>query len=104
MKTGRLLNFSNFFSIFTFRYLSGRLERIQAEKDLANNMGRRYKEALESQKMVVSKDVNKEHLQNLLKNFTFPVHQPVDIDSVSGLYDLSVALLETLSDRQLQIK
>ena len=66
-------------NIFLSRYLSERLERIQAEKDLANNMGRRYKEAVEASKKVApSREHSREHLNNLLKNFTFPVAQPGD--------------------------
>ena len=108
------------------RYLTERLERIQAEKDLANHMGRRYKEALEASKRILSsKETNREYLHNLLKTVTFPVAQPgidnkscgqhstqyllkmrisVDLESSSGLSDLCVSLLETLSDRQIQIK
>ena len=60
-----------------FRYLMERLERIQDEKDLANRMGRRYKEALESSKNIIcSKQSNREHLYTLLKSITFPVAQP----------------------------
>ncbi len=58
------------------RYLAERLERVQAEKDLANKMGRRYKEALEASKRIISKENNKEHLKKLLDNATFPVPQP----------------------------
>ena len=59
------------------RYLTERLERIQAEKDLANHMGRRYKEALEASKRILSsKETNREYLHNLLKTVTFPVAQP----------------------------
>ena len=62
------------------RYLTERLERIQSEKDLANNMGRRYKEALEaSRKITPSREQSKEYLNSLLKNFTFPVAQPGDL-------------------------
>ena len=111
------------------RYLTERLERIQAEKDLANHMGRRYKEALEASKRILSsKETNREYLHNMLKTVTFPVAQPgidnknctvqhstqyllttkmrisVDLESSSGLSDLCVSLLETLSDRQIQIK
>ena len=59
------------------RYLMERLERIQDEKDLANRMGRRYKEALESSKNIIcSKQSNSEYLYSLLKSITFPVAQP----------------------------
>ena len=59
------------------RYLTERLERIQAEKDLANHMGRRYKEALEASKRILSsKETNREYLHNMLKTVTFPVAQP----------------------------
>ena len=63
------------------RYLTERLERIQAEKDLANHMGRRYKEALEASKRILnSKETNREYLHNMLKTVTFPVAQPgIDI-------------------------
>ena len=89
-------------------------------------MGRRYKEALEASKRIVSKENNREHLKKLLDNATFPVPQPsmdktylfpvfwidpkwlkiisVDIDSACGLSDLCMSLLETLSDRQIQIR
>ena len=63
-------------SLFVFRYLAERLERVQAEKDLANKMGRRYKEALEASKRIVPKESNREHLKKLLENATFPVPQP----------------------------
>ena len=54
-----------------------RLERIQGEKDLANQMGRRYKEALEQSKRIIpSRETKKEHLSDLLQNVTFPVPQP----------------------------
>ena len=106
------------------RYLTERLARIQDEKDLANQMGRRYKEALESSKNIIcSKQNNREYLYTLLKSITFPVAQPsenisyflqnllfkmqkcsVDLESSDGLSSLCVSLLETLSDRQLQIK
>ena len=100
--------------------MAERLERVQAEKDLANKMGRRYKEALEASKRIISKDSDREHLKKLLENATFPVPQPgkqiktrslhwlvivaVDIDSAGGLSDLCMSLLETLSDRQIQIR
>ena len=59
------------------RYLMERLERIQDEKDLANRMGRRYKEALESSKNIIcSKQSNSDYLYTLLKSITFPVAQP----------------------------
>ena len=59
------------------RYLTERLARIQDEKDLANQMGRRYKEALESSKNIIcAKESNKDYLYNLLKSVTFPVPQP----------------------------
>ena len=109
--------------LFISRYLAERLERVQAEKDLANKMGRRYKEALEASKRIVSKEGNREHLKKLLENATFPVPQPstdktqnnifylyvkrsisVDIDSACGLSNLCMSLLETLSDRQIQIR
>jgi len=87
------------------KYLTERLNRLQDEKDLANQMGRRYKEALEASKRIhCSKDVKKDYLQSLLKGLTFPVPQPVDLDTSGGLSELCVSLLETLSDRQMQIK
>jgi len=59
------------------KYLTERLNRLQDEKDLANQMGRRYKEALEASKRIhCSKDVKKDYLQSLLKGLTFPVPQP----------------------------
>eukprot|EP00092_Neocalanus_flemingeri_P007066 GFUD01007634.1.p1 GENE.GFUD01007634.1~~GFUD01007634.1.p1 ORF type:complete len:524 (+),score=163.83 GFUD01007634.1:33-1604(+) len=87
------------------RYLTERLARTQDEKELANQMGRRYKEALDKSKRINPiKESNKEHLRGLLKANLFPVPQPVDLDSLGGLEQLCTSLLETLTDRQLQVR
>ena len=58
-------------------YLTNQLARTQDEKDLANQMGRRYKEAIEKSKRTNAvKESNKEHLRGLLKANLFPVPQP----------------------------
>lgn len=86
-------------------YLTNRLARTQDEKDLANQMGRRYKEAIEKSKRTNAvKESNKEHLRGLLKANLFPVPQPVDLESLGGLEQLCTSLLETLTDRQLQVR
>merc|ERR1711976_703275 len=52
--------------VYENKYLMERLERIQSEKDLANQMGRRYKEALEqSKKIIPRRENNKEHRSDL---------------------------------------
>ena len=62
---------------FFCRYLTERLARTKEEKDLANQMGRRYKEALEKSKRInPGRESNKEHLRGLLKSNLFPVPQP----------------------------
>merc|ERR1712013_7994 len=87
------------------RYLTERLARTKEEKDLANQMGRRYKEALEKSKRInPGRETNKEHLRGLLKSNLFPVPQPVDLETMSGLEQLCTSLLETLADRQLQVR
>ena len=73
-------------TLFIFRYLAERLERVQAEKDLANKMGRRYKEALEASKRIISKENNRELLKKLLDNATFPVPQPSMYKNSSFLF------------------
>ena len=52
---------------------------MQEEKDLANQMGRRYKAALEKSRKLVtetSSEPNLEHLQNLIRSVHFPAPQP----------------------------
>ena len=86
------------------RHLTEQLARIKEEKDLANQMGRRYKEALDKVRTVKSSEGRREEVRRLLRQLSFPVPQPVDVDSVAGLETLTTWLLETLGDRQLQAR
>merc|ERR1712192_94301 len=87
------------------RHLTEQLARIKEEKDLANQMGRRYKEALDKVRNVKkSTEGCREEVRRLLRQLSFPVPQPVDVDSLAGLETLTTWLLETLADRQLQAR
>ena len=86
------------------RHLTEQVARTKEEKDLANQMGRRYKEALDKVRTVKSIEGRREEVRRLLRQLSFPVPQPVDIDSVAGLETLTTWLLETLGDRQLQAR
>ena len=87
------------------RHLTEQLARIKEEKDLANQMGRRYKEALDKVRTVKkSSEGRREEVRRLLRQLSFPVPQPVDVDSLAGLETLTTWLLETLGDRQLQAR
>ena len=85
------------------RYLTERLARTQEEKELANQMGRRYKEALEGSRSVKCGEGRRERIVGLLRQHSFPAAQPVELDTVAGLEKLAASLLETLQDRQLQV-
>ena len=87
------------------RHLTEQLARIKEEKDLANQMGRRYKEALDKVRNIKkSTEGRREEVRRLLRQLSFPVPQPVDVDSLAGLETLTTWLLETLADRQLQAR
>ena len=86
------------------RCLEERLQRVQEEKELANQMGRRYKEALEGARSVRCTEGSREQVRGLLRQLSFPVPQPVVLDTAEGLETLLTWLLETLGDRQLQAR
>ena len=86
------------------KFLTEQLSRVKEEKDLANQMGRRYKEALDKVRAVKSNEGRREEVRRLLRQLSFPVPQPVDVDSLAGLETLTTWLLETLADRQLQAR
>ena len=87
------------------RYLRENIEQVKEEKDLANEMGRRYKKALERKKSV-KEDVDAENteIRQLITQTSFPCPSDLDLNSASNLRELAVSLLETLNERMLQLK
>ena len=58
------------------KYLTEQVARIKEEKDLANQMGRRYKEALDKVRTVKkSTEGRREEVRHLLRQLSFPVPQ-----------------------------
>ena len=89
------------------RYLRESVEQIKEEKDLANEMGKRYKKALEKNNKP-TKEVNIEaenvEIRQLITQTSFPCPPDLDLNSHSSLRELAVSLLETLNERMLQLK
>ncbi|CAB4061640.1 unnamed protein product [Lepeophtheirus salmonis] len=90
------------------RYLQQRLEQIQEEKELANEMGRRYKSALDKNKNRISRthldpERDKE-LKRLIDQTSFPCPKNLDFNDSKSMYELCHSLLETLNDRMTQLK
>ena len=90
------------------RYLRESVEQIKEEKDLANEMGRRYKKALEKTNKPSTKEVDIEaenaEIRQLITQTSFPCPPDLDLNSHSSLRELAVSLLETLNERMLQLK
>lgn len=60
--------------------MTERLTRTLEEKELANQMGRRYKEAMEKGRGVRGEG-GREQVRGLLRQLSFPVPQPVDLET-----------------------
>ena len=102
------------------RFLQESLEQIREEKQLSNEIGRKYKLALEQatqRKRIGSsshqQDVHSPSRQNKYSNIlddikslmartSFPCPKDLDISKPDQLQELCMSLLETLNDRMLQ--
>ena len=91
-------------------FLKESLAQLQEEKHHANEMGKRYKAALEksSHHGTKSSDLNssklEKDLQKLMKDTSFPCPLQYDLKSTESLVELCTAALETVNDRMLQLK
>lgn len=97
------------------QFLRESLAHVQEEKQLANDMGRKYKCALENSrhrpKHPPTKSGQDEETQKLndqivalLGKTSFPCPVELNLSSTDSLQELSLSLLETLNDRMLQLK
>ncbi len=95
------------------RYLKESLEHVKEEKELANEMGRRYKKALEKNKPQATnstthseqaKETETEEIRKLIQQTSFPCPPNLDLNSPGSLRELSTSLLETLNERMQQLK
>ena len=91
------------------RYLRESVEQIKEEKDLANEMGKRYKKALEknnTKHTAKEVDIGAENaeIRQLVTQTSFPCPPDLDLNSHSSVRELAVSLLETLNERMLQLK
>ena len=98
------------------RFLKESLEHAKEEKELANEMGRRYKKALEKSKPSSTgsgnvsansdqiKDADLQEIRQLIQQTSFPCPTNLDLNSPSSLRELSASLLETLNERMQQLK
>ena len=96
------------------RFLKESLEHAKEEKELANEMGRRYKKALEKSKPSSttgsgansdqSKDAESQEIGQLIQQTSFPCPTSLDLNSSSSLRELATSLLETLNERMQQLK
>ena len=93
------------------RFLKESLEHAKEEKELANEMGRRYKKALEKNNPSSStgnadqiKDADLQEIRQLIQQTSFPCPTSLDLNSPSSLRELSTSLLETLNERMQQLK
>ena len=103
------------------RFLQETLEQVRQEKQLANEIGRKYKLALEQstqRKRLGSNNcselsVSSPHKQNKYSNIcddikalmartSFPCPKDLDVTKPDQLQELCMSLLETLNDRMLQ--
>ena len=105
-----------------FRYLSETLQRVQEEKQLANDMGRRYKTALEKSKATTTaklQEAGSKHcgqgiaardkalsdsIIKLIARTSFPCPTDLDMNNALSLRELCLALLESLDDRMTQLR
>ena len=85
------------------RYLKENLEHAKEEKELANEMGRRYKKALEKNKPQ-NGDQETAEIKRLIQQTSFPCPVDLDLNSSSSLRELATSLLETLNERMQQLK
>jgi hypothetical protein len=93
------------------RFLRETLEHTKEEKELANEMGKRYKKALEKTKLkenATSKeqivDSEMKEILSLIQQTSFACPVDLDLNSPHSLRELSTCLLETLNERMLQLK
>ena len=97
------------------RFLKESLEHAKEEKELANEMGKRYKKALEKNNPSSStgstagnadqiKDADLQEIRQLIQQTSFPCPTSLDLNSPSSLRELSTSLLETLNERMQQLK
>ena len=90
------------------RFLKESLEHAKEEKELANEMGRRYKKALEHKKSSLQsaevKETELEEIRTLIHQTSFPCPSDLDLNSSQSLRELSASLLETLNERMQQLK
>lgn len=101
------------------RFLQESLEQIREEKQLANEIGRKYKSALEQatqRKRIGSSSQQESHspsrqnkysnilddIKALMARTSFPCPKDLDISKPDQLQELCMSLLETLNDRMLQ--
>ena len=106
------------------RFLRDSVSQLQEEKQLANDMGKRYKLALENAKKPPrtagalsssrADSSSQEHKQQdrqvmskiatLMGKSSFPCPADVDLSSPHSLRELCLSLLETLGDRMTQLR
>ncbi|TRY71760.1 hypothetical protein TCAL_09724 [Tigriopus californicus] len=97
------------------QFLRESLEHVQEEKQLANDMGRKYKCALENSRhrpkppgVKTGQEEEAQMLNDqivaLLGKTSFPCPVELNLSSTDSLQELSLSLLETLNDRMLQLK
>ena len=89
------------------RFLRESLEHTKEEKELANEMGRRYKKALEQNTKnpeVGLKEAEEDEIKTLIRQTSFPCPSQLDLNSAQSLRELATSLLETLNERMLQLK
>ena len=74
------------------RFLRDSLEHTKEEKELANDMGRRYKKALEKSKPLNStenvKETEEEEIRTLIRQTSFPCPAGLDLNSSQSLREL----------------
>jgi len=90
------------------RFLRESLEHTKEEKELANEMGRRYKKALDRKSKNTSevglKETEEDDIKTLIRQTSFPCPSHLDLTSAQSLRELATSLLETLNERMLQLK
>lgn len=91
------------------RFLHESLVQVREEKELANEMGRRYKKALDKTKVEAAPSTTNnvpavDDIQELIAKASFPCPPDLDLNSAQSLHELALSLLETLNDRMMQLK
>ena len=86
------------------RFLRESLEHTKEEKELANEMGRRYKKALDHKSKNTSEETVEDDIKTLIRQTSFPCPSHLDLTSAQSLRELATSLLETLNERMLQLK